>query len=113
MAAVVSICGVDKAGRGPLAGPVYAAAVILVPARAIKGLKDSKLLGAGQRESLAQIIIERALAHAVAQASVEEIDRLNSLQASLLAMRRAVDALRLRPDEAWIDGDRCAGLACP
>jgi ribonuclease HII len=113
MAAVVSICGVDEAGRGPLAGPVYAAAVILVPARAIKGLKDSKLLSAEHREFLARIIVERALAHAVAQASVEEIDRLNILQASLLAMRRAVEALRLPPDEAWIDGDRCPGLACP
>jgi len=113
MAAVVSICGIDEAGRGPLAGPVYAAAVILVPARAIKGLKDSKLLSAEQREILARAVIERALAYAVAQASVEEIDRLNILQASLLAMRRAVEALRLRPDEAWIDGDRCPGLACP
>jgi ribonuclease HII len=113
MAAVVSICGVDEAGRGPLAGPVYAAAVILVPARAIKGLKDSKLLSAEQREFLAKIVIERALAHAVAQASVEEIDRLNILQASLLAMRRAVEALRLPPDEAWIDGDHCPGLSCP
>ena len=107
------IAGIDEAGRGPLAGPVYAAAVILVPARAIKGLKDSKLLSAEQREILARAVVERALAYAIAQASVEEIDRLNILQASLLAMRRAVEALRLRPDEAWIDGDRCPGLACP
>ena len=113
MAAAVSICGVDEAGRGPLAGPVYAAAVILVPARAIKGLKDSKLLSAEQREFLASAVIEQALAYAVAQASVEEIDRLNILQASLLAMRRAVDALGRRPDEAWIDGNQCLGLACP
>jgi ribonuclease HII len=113
MAAAVSICGIDEAGRGPLAGPVYAAAVILVPARAIKGLKDSKLLSAQQREALARTVIEQALAHAIACASVEEIDRLNILQASLLAMRRAVEALRVRPDEAWIDGDRCPGLACP
>lgn len=113
MAAVVSICGIDEAGRGPLAGPVYAAAVILVPARAIRGLKDSKLLSAGHREILAKTVIERALAYAVAQASVEEIDRLNILQASLLAMRRAVAELGMRPDEAWIDGDRCPGLACP
>ena len=113
MAAAVSICGIDEAGRGPLAGPVYAAAVILVPARQIKGLKDSKLLSPEQREILARTVIEQALAYAIAQASVEEIDRLNILQASLLAMRRAVDALRLRPDEAWIDGDRCPGLACP
>jgi len=113
MAAAVSICGIDEAGRGPLAGPVYAAAVILVPARAIKGLKDSKLLSAEQREALARTVIEQALAYAIAQASVEEIDRLNILQASLLAMRRAVDALRMRPDEAWIDGNQCPGLACP
>jgi ribonuclease HII len=113
MAAAVSICGVDEAGRGPLAGPVYAAAVILVPARTIKGLKDSKLLSAEQREILAGLVIERALAYAVAQASVEEIDRLNILQASLLAMRRAVAELGMRPDEAWIDGDRCPGLSCP
>ncbi len=113
MAAAVSICGVDEAGRGPLAGPVYAAAVILVPARAIRGLKDSKLLSPEQREILAELVIERALAYAVAQASVEEIDRLNILQASLLAMRRAVAALDMRPDEAWIDGDRCPGLSCP
>jgi len=113
MAAAVSICGIDEAGRGPLAGPVYAAAVILVPARSIKGLKDSKLLSPEQREILARTVIEQALAYAIAQASVEEIDRLNILQASLLAMRRAVDALRMRPDEAWIDGNQCPGLACP
>jgi len=113
MAAAVSICGVDEAGRGPLAGPVYAAAVILVPARAIKGLKDSKLLGAEQRELLARAVIEQALAYAIAQASVEEIDRLNILQASLLAMRRAVEALGRQPDEAWIDGNQCPELACP
>jgi ribonuclease HII len=113
MAAAVSICGIDEAGRGPLAGPVYAAAVILVPARSIRGLKDSKLLSPEQREILARTVIEQALAYAIAQASVEEIDRLNILQASLLAMRRAVEALRMQPDEAWIDGDRCPGLACP
>jgi ribonuclease HII len=113
MAAVVSICGVDEAGRGPLAGPVYAAAVILVPARAIRGLKDSKLLTAQSREILAKAVIEQALSYAVAQASVEEIDRLNILQASLLAMRRAVEALRVLPDEAWIDGNQCPGLGCP
>ena len=113
MAAALSICGVDEAGRGPLAGPVFAAAVILVPARAIKGLKDSKLLSAEQREEFARIVVERALASAVAQASVEEIDRFNILQASLLAMRRAVAALGLRPDVAWIDGDHCPGLDCP
>ena len=113
MAAAVSICGIDEAGRGPLAGPVYAAAVILVPARAIKGLKDSKLLSAEQREQIARTVTEQALAYAIALASVEEIDRLNILQASLLAMRRAVEALGRRPDEAWIDGNCCPGLACP
>jgi ribonuclease HII len=113
MAAGASICGIDEAGRGPLAGPVYAAAVILVPARGIKGLADSKLLTPEQREDLARVIVEQALAFCVACASVEEIDRLNILQASLLAMRRAVAGLGRLPDEAWIDGDRCPGLACP
>ncbi len=113
MAAAVSICGIDEAGRGPLAGPVYAAAVILVPARSIRGLKDSKLLSTEQREILARMVTEQAVAYAIAQASVEEIDRLNILQATLLAMRRAVESLRLRPDEAWIDGNQCPGLDCP
>jgi len=106
------ICGVDEAGRGPLAGPVFAAAVILDPARPIEGLRDSKLLTAARREALFALIRERALACAVAQASVEEIDRLNILQASLLAMARAVEALAVRPSEAWIDGNRCPPLAC-
>src|SRR6185436_10296125 len=98
------VCGVDEAGRGPLAGPVYAAAVILDPARQIRGLADSKVLKTERREILAERIKERASAWAVAAASVEEIDRINIFQASMLAMRRAVEALGMRPEEAWIDG---------
>jgi ribonuclease HII len=112
MHTLLRICGVDEAGRGPLAGPVYAAAVILDPARPIKGLKDSKLLSASRREMLFEIIQERAIAHAVAHATVDEIDRLNILQATMLAMQRAVEGLGIRPDEAWIDGNRCPKLAC-
>ena len=106
------VCGVDEAGRGPIAGPVYAAAVILDPARRVNGLADSKLLTPERREVLAARIKERALAWAVAYASVEEIDRINILRASLLAMRRAVDSLQIRPDEAWIDGNMCPDLPC-
>jgi ribonuclease HII len=112
MQGAVNICGVDEAGRGPLAGPVYAAAVMLDAARPIEGLKDSKLLSASRREILSVMIRGRALAFAVAQASVEEIDRLNILQATMLAMQRAVEMLGIRPDEAWIDGNRCPKLAC-
>src|SRR5262245_50804427 len=93
------ICGVDEAGRGPLAGPVFAAAVILNPERKIRGLKDSKLLPEPERDRLTLLIKEKAFAFAIAQASVEEIDRLNILRAALLAMRRAVDALGMVPDE--------------
>jgi ribonuclease HII len=110
--AAARVCGVDEAGRGPLAGPVFAAAVILDPARPIEGLRDSKLLGAARREELCLLIRERALASAVACASVEEIDRLNILQATMLAMQRAVAALAVPPEEAWIDGNRCPALAC-
>jgi ribonuclease HII len=107
------ICGVDEAGRGPLAGPVYAAAVILDPARRINGLADSKVLSAERRQVLAERIKERALAWALAYASVEEIDRLNIFHASMLAMRRAVAGLAVRPDEAWIDGNsRPGGVDC-
>ena len=106
------VCGVDEAGRGPLAGPVYAAAVILDPKSPIKGLKDSKLLSANRRSVLEQEILLRAIACAVATATVEEIDRLNILQATLLAMRRAVEKLQVQPDEAWIDGNRCPKLPC-
>jgi ribonuclease HII len=106
------VCGVDEAGRGPIAGPVYAAAVILDPARRVNGLADSKVLTAERREVLAGRIKQRAIAWAVAYATVEEIDRINILRASLLAMRRAVEALKIQPHEAWIDGQMCPDLAC-
>ena len=98
------ICGVDEAGRGPLAGPVYAAAVILHPQRTIDGLDDSKRLSARRRDQLEASIMREAHAWAVGFASVEEIDRINILQASLLAMRRAIDALGVHPDEILVDG---------
>ena len=101
------ICGVDEAGRGPLAGPVFAAAVILDPQRPISGLRDSKKLTAASREQLAGEIKTYALAWAIAECSEEEIDRLNILQASMLAMRRAVEALSVTPTLALIDGNRC------
>jgi len=113
MLQALRVCGVDEAGRGPLAGPVYAAAVILNPDRKIRGLRDSKLLTAETREELSVKIRERALAFAVAHATVEEIDRLNILRAALLAMRRAVEALGMVPDEALIDGTFCPELPCP
>ncbi len=106
------VCGVDEAGRGPLAGPVYAAAVILDPARRVNGLADSKVLDAGRREILAARIKERAIAWSIAFASVEEIDRLNIFHASMLAMRRAVEGLAVPPDEAWIDGNQSPKLLC-
>ena len=106
------ICGVDEAGRGPLAGPVYAAAVILDRRRPIAGLRDSKKLTAARREELAPLIRARAAACAVASASVEEIDQINILQASLLAMRRAVAGLAVRPQLARIDGNRAPVLDC-
>lgn len=107
------ICGVDEAGRGPLCGPVVAAAVILDPARPIAGLADSKKLTERARERLAPQIREQALAWAVAEASVEEIDRLNILHATMLAMQRAVAALAVTPSEALIDGNRCPPLDIP
>lgn len=100
------IAGVDEAGRGPLAGPVMAAAVILDPRRPIRGLADSKTLSAARREHVAAIIRGTALAWSVAEASVEEIDRLNILQATLLAMRRALAQLRPAAGRALIDGNR-------
>ncbi|HZS80288.1 MAG TPA: ribonuclease HII [Herbaspirillum sp.] len=102
-----TVCGVDEAGRGPLAGPVFAAAVILDPAQPIAGLRDSKKLSAASRDALALEIRERAIAWAIAACSEEEIDRLNILHASLLAMRRAVEALQTVPTLALIDGNRC------
>jgi ribonuclease HII len=107
------VCGVDEAGRGPLAGPVYAAAVILDATRPIAGLADSKKLSARTRERLALEIRGKALAYGIAWASVEEIDRMNILQATLLAMRRAVEALAVQPELALIDGNRCPLLAIP
>lgn len=104
--------GVDEAGRGPLAGAVYAAAVILDPARPIAGLADSKALSAARREELALAIRERALAWCVAQASVEEIDTLNILRATLLAMQRAVEGLAIAPQLALVDGNQPPRLQC-
>ena len=101
------LCGVDEAGRGPLAGPVTAAAVMLDPARPIAGLRDSKKLSAAARERLADAIRRDALAWCVAEASVEEIDALNILKATMLAMRRAVDGLGRAADDVWVDGNRC------
>lgn len=107
------IAGIDEAGRGPLAGPVYAAAVILDPGRRIRGLDDSKKLTAERREALAAKIRERALAWCIASASVQEIDSLNILQAAMLAMRRACEGLAVIPDKALIDGNTLPrGLAC-
>jgi ribonuclease HII len=106
------VCGVDEAGRGPLAGPVYAAAVVLDPFRPIDGLRDSKQLDAAAREGLAVAIRERALCWAVAVSTVEEIDRLNILQATLLAMRRAVDGLAITPTLARVDGNQPPSLRC-
>jgi ribonuclease HII len=108
------ICGVDEAGRGPLAGPVFAAAVVFAPGRrAPNGMADSKLLSTRRRERLADVIKEKSLVWAVAWASVEEIDRLNILQASLLAMARAVGALGIVPDQVLLDGMHCPDLAIP
>ncbi len=101
------ICGVDEAGRGPLAGPVFAAAVILDPSRPIDGLRDSKKLSEKRRDALALEIKQHALAWAIAQCSEAEIDELNILQATMLAMRRAVEALATVPTLALIDGNRC------
>jgi ribonuclease HII len=110
--AVRLVAGVDEAGRGPLAGPVVAAAVILDPARPIAGLRDSKLLSAAARERLAIDIRAQALAWAIGEADVAEIDALNILQATMLAMQRAVARLGVAPGEAWVDGNRCPELAC-
>lgn len=107
------ICGIDEAGRGPLAGPVMAAAVILDPARRINGLADSKVLSPERREELAVKIRERAVAFAVAEASVDEIDTLNILQATLLAMRRAVEKLQIVPEYALVDGNQMPRLPIP
>jgi len=107
----LGLCGVDEAGRGPLAGPVTAAAVMLDPERPIDGLRDSKKLSAAARERLADEIRECAVAWCVAEASVEEIDQLNILHATLLAMQRAVAGLGRAPDDVWVDGNRCPNWA--
>ena len=107
------VAGVDEAGRGPLAGPVVAGAVILDPHNPIDGLQDSKRLTAARREALYLEIQEKALAWAVASADVEEIDCINILQATMLAMQRAVNTLQPAAEHALIDGNRCPVLACP
>jgi len=104
------VAGVDEAGRGPLAGPVVAAAVILDELKPIRGLKDSKVLTALKRERLFDEIHAKALCLSIAQASVEEIDALNILQATMLAMKRAVEGLRLRPNKVLVDGNRLPQL---
>ena len=107
------VCGVDEAGRGPLAGSVVAAAVILDPSRPIVGLADSKKLRPAVRERLAIEIREKAIAWCVAEASAQEIDQINILQATMLAMRRAVEGLKVLPAHALIDGNRIpSGLPC-
>ncbi|MFZ1317899.1 MAG: ribonuclease HII, partial [Candidatus Nitrotoga sp.] len=107
------ICGVDEAGRGPLAGPVYAAAVILDSSRPIEGLDDSKKLSEKRRDYLALEIKQHAVAWAIAEASVKEIDSINILRASLLAMRRAIEMLQIRPHEILVDGLYCPDTGIP
>ena len=107
------VAGVDEAGRGPLAGPVVAAAVILDPAVRIEGLADSKRLSAGRRAELDREIRERALSFAIARASAAVIDAVNILQATMQAMREAVDGLDTSPDEVLVDGNRCPVLPYP
>lgn len=108
-----SICGCDEAGRGPLCGPVVAAAVILPLGIEIEGLNDSKKLTEKKREKLFDIIKEKAIAYAIAEASPEEIDEINILNASMLAMRRAVEALPVKADFALIDGNCSRGFEIP
>lgn len=107
------IAGVDEAGRGPLAGPVVAAAVILDPSKPIAGLADSKTLSEKSRQELSRIIEERAIAWSVAQADIAEIDQLNILQATLLSMQRAVSQLFIQPDHVLIDGNKLPHLTIP
>lgn len=106
------ICGVDEAGRGPLAGDVYAAAVVLDSGVTIDYLNDSKKLSEKRREELFDVIKEKARAYCIATASVEEIDRLNILNAAMLAMKRAVEGLGIAPDLALIDGNRLPDISC-
>ncbi|MBE6578454.1 MAG: ribonuclease HII [Ruminococcaceae bacterium] len=107
------LCGCDEAGRGPLAGPVYAAAVILPKGLVIEGLDDSKKLSPKKRDLLYDRIKEQAPAYAIARAEVEEIEELNILECALLAMRRAMEALEIRPDAALIDGNIARGFSVP
>lgn len=107
------ICGVDEAGRGPLCGPVCAAACILPDGLEIEGLNDSKKLTAAKRDRLSDEIKEKALAYSIAYGTVEEINELNILEATLLAMRRAIDGLDVRPDFALIDGNVCRDFELP
>ena len=107
------LCGVDEAGRGPLAGPVYAAAVILPRGLEIPGLNDSKKLTEKKREELFDRICDTALAYAVARAEVEEIEEINILQATFLAMNRAIASLSIKPELALIDGNRNSGITVP
>jgi ribonuclease HII len=109
---VALVAGVDEAGRGPLAGPVVAACVLLDPAHPIAGLADSKTLSGARREALAACIREHALAWAIGEASVVEIDELNILRATLLAMARAVEGMSVRPDEVLVDGLHCPAVSC-
>ena len=113
MEALLLICGVDEAGRGPLAGAVYAAAVILNPAHSIIGLADSKTLTEKNRDSLAIQIKQHAFAWAIASSSVEEIDEINILQASLLAMKRAIEGLKIIPQQVLVDGLHCPKISIP
>ncbi|MDF1495089.1 ribonuclease HII [Caproiciproducens sp. CPB-2] len=104
------ICGIDEAGRGPLAGPVFAAAVILPPGQMIEGLNDSKKLSEKKREALFDVIRKTAIVYAVGFATEQEIDKINILQATFLAMKRACDGLSVRPDLALVDGNRMPRL---
>jgi len=107
------ICGIDEAGRGPLAGPVFAAAVVLGPSHGICGLADSKLLSPARRAELAALIRQHAAAWSLGSATVAEIDELNILRATLLAMRRALDALQVAPSEVLVDGLHCPDTSRP
>lgn len=106
------VCGIDEAGRGPLAGPVYAAAVILKKGQTIEGVNDSKKLSEKKREALYNKIIDECLAYAIGVADEKEIDEINILQATFLAMKRAVDGLSIKPDCALVDGNQIPPLDC-
>lgn len=108
-----AVCGIDEAGRGPLAGPVFAAAVILSPGTYIEGINDSKKLSEKRREALFGVIQEKAVSWSVGFAMEQEIDSINILQATFLAMKRAMDGLAVRPDFALVDGNRMPALGVP